>query len=242
MEIKEIIKDICLEAYQKDIAFADFQAFLGLKAAKLFEHEIAIQKKKRQETEEKPSYWGHYSYANCSFCDIDGLRINLAADNLFIAMVGKLYLQAFNKYSDCYGTGDALDVLKALYLNSGFKNTGYCFLRYIDVCLAYETCCYAFFQKGDKYDDEFLRIDLFREIKPSKDNPDNLEFVGGLFHVLKHFSYQGRNLSIGIEVGHTEVDSLIDIIKLCIVAFVRKQKEKKERIMCLIYSLMMRKH
>ena len=68
---------------------------------------------------------------------------------------------------------------------------------------------------------------MFREIKPSKDNPDNLEFVGGLFHVLKHFSYQGRNLSIGTEVGHTEVDSLIDIIKLCIVAFVRKQKEKK---------------
>ena len=117
MEIKEIIKDICLEAYQKDIAFADFQAFLGLKAAKLFEHEIAIQKKKRQETEEKPGYWGHYSYANCFFCDDDKLRINLAADNGFIWMAKKQYLEAFTKYSDWFGTGEALDVLKALYFS-----------------------------------------------------------------------------------------------------------------------------
>ena len=227
MEIKSIIKDICFKAYQKDVAFADFQAFLGSKAAKLFEHEIAIQKKKRQEMEEKPGYWGHYSYANCFFCDVDGLRINLAANNGFIWMTKKQYLESFIKNPDLFGTGDALDVLKALYLNSGFKNTGYCFLRYIDVCLAYETCCYAFFQEDDKYNDDFLRIDLFREIKPSIDNPEKLEFIGGLFHALKHFSYQGRNLSIGNEVGHTEVDYLDDIIKLCIKAFVCKQTEGK---------------
>ena len=231
MDMEKMIKteDVVIRPYLTEEGFTDFQDFLESKAAALFRHELEDKRMKIREMEEKNGFWGRYSSANSFYFDIDNdnVRVCLAADNIFLSMIKEQYLNAFDNYKDNFGTGDALDVLKALYLNSGFRETRYCFLRYIDVALAYETCCYAFFKRGNAFDDEFLRIDLFREIKPNKDNPDKLEFIGGLFHALKHFSYQGRNLSIGCEVEHTEVDSLMEVVKRCIIAFLHKQKEEK---------------
>lgn len=224
MESTQIFKKNTIIPYCSE--YEDFQHFINSKTSVLFEHEIEDQQNKRKQREEKYGFLGRYGVNNCFFMDYENQRICIAADRSFIGMVTGQYIETCTKYPNSFGTGDALDVVRALYINNGFKDLGYSFLRYIDVALVFETCCYIFQKTKEGFKDEILRIDLFREIKPDPSNHNNLAFIGGLFHVLKHFSYQGKNLSTGHEDRHNNVDSLEEVVLKCIHAFVHKKKEE----------------
>src|SRR5207249_3392110 len=63
--------------------------------------------------------------------------------------------------------------------------------------------------------DKILRIDLFRRLDTNKQGLP--EFTGGIFHALKHFSIEGRNLSTGKDIH--EITHLEEIIRLATEAF-----------------------
>ena len=227
-QIKSAMKlnDINFKGYwREDEEYIDLQSFLSPKAAAIYDHELKVRREKLEEV--MNGYIGGFNTSQCFSFDYEERHICLAASNSFIGMIEKQYLEALNNYPECFGTGNAVDVVIALYKNNGFEKLKWSFQRYVENALAYEICCYAVIKRNDyEFDEEVLRIDLFRQIKPSLKDWHKLEFIGGLFHVFKHFSYHGRNLSIGNEVKHTEVGSLQEIVLKCIHAFIHKEKEK----------------
>ena len=228
MNCVDKIKNVNIKPFLcNDENYVCFQNFLGPKLTALYNHEITVPEDKRLDKEEKCGYFGKYGYANCFYFDIEGVNVYLAADNSFKAMICDQYFEAFNRFSSYFGTGNAWDVVRALYENNGFKDIGCGLDRYANVALKFENCCYVCFKKEAKFEDEILRIDLFRGIDGKPEKPEINEFRGGLFHALKHFSNHGRNLSIGNEVKYNNIDSLKEVVLMCIYAFINKQKEKK---------------
>lgn len=54
-----------------------------------------------------------------------------------------------------------------------------------------------------------LRVDLLRYLKDNE-TTQKKDFVGGLLHSLKHFSKDGRNLSVGKDIN--DVSNMEDIL------------------------------
>ncbi len=112
--------------------------------------------------------------------------------NTFMVVVDDFLLKAQQKFPEKFGTGNAYDVLEALRLiqplwyNNAHEIAGF---------FAKDKCTYVFESEGGEVLDRMLRLDLFRMIK--KDQNGNPEFIGGLFHALKHFSKNGINYSTG---------------------------------------------
>lgn len=227
-QIKSAMKlnDINFKGYwREDEEYIDLQSFLRPKTAAIYDHELEVRREKLEEV--MNGYIGGFNTSQCFSFDYEERHICLAASNSFIGMIEKQYLEALNNYPECFGTGNAVDVVIALYKNNGIEKLRWSFQRYVENALAYEICCYAVIKRNDyEFDEEVLRIDLFRQIKPSLKDWHKLEFIGGLFHVFKHFSYKGKNLSTGNEVMHNSVDSLMSIVVMCIKAFILKQKEE----------------
>ena len=226
-QIKSAMKlnDINFKEYwREDEEYIDFQSFLRPKTAAIYEHELKARKEQLEE--DLNGYIGRFSSANCQSFDCEGEHVCLAYSGMFIGMIiNGLYLDALNRFPECFETGNAVDVVIALYKN-GYENSGWDYQRFIDIVLTHDVCCYVALLKDGKFDDEILRIDLFRQIKPNKKDWHKMDFIGGLFHVFKHFSYKGKNLSTGKEVKHNSVDSLMSIVVMCINAFILKQKEE----------------
>lgn len=59
-------------------------------------------------------------------------------------------------------------------------------------------CSYVAYRFYGEFGD-VLQIDLLRAIKPNKKIPGKNDVVGGLLHVLKHFSLDGKNLATGTD-------------------------------------------
>lgn len=58
-----------------------------------------------------------------------------------------------------------------------------------------EACAYYVVKNEDGSIKRILHLDLVRNIKPNPKRNNRPEFTGGLFHVLKHFSFNGKNLT-----------------------------------------------
>lgn len=110
--------------------------------------------------------------------------------NTFMVIVDEHLHKAQNTNPEKFGTGDAHDMLEALRLITPRYN-----LERFTQFLSDEKCSYIFEGENRKVVDRVLRLDLFRLIKPSKNGQD--EFIGGLFHALKHFKKNGINYSTG---------------------------------------------
>ncbi len=129
-------------------------------------------------------------------------------------------LEAVKQHPQKFGTGDARDVVEAIRLiETTFDNTQ----RQAEF-LQNEQFGFIMENVGGVIQNEVLRIDLFRGIKPhpKSGKPD---FEGGLFHAFDHFSYQGTNLATGSDkndIAHPE-----EIIGLAIKAFFMPE-EKEE--------------
>lgn len=139
----------------------------------------------------------------------------------FFSMISDQIKQAQTQYPENFGTGNADDVMDALYQVSNYKGLGdkNAYLDYlVDHC-----CCYVVYRVNGEFGD-VLRIDLLRTIKPNINTPEKNDVVGGLLHVLKHFSLNGKNLATGTDKN--DVFDVSHIIYLIAMAFRQKKTVK----------------
>ena len=128
-------------------------------------------------------------------------------------------IKALEAFPEKFGTGNAEDVVDALYEVSVYKRLGDKdnFINF----LANNACCYVVYANEEGFGD-ILRLDTFRKVEER--NEDAHDFTGGLMHVLKHFSYEGRNLSVGKDVH--DLFDLEHLVYLIAMAFRLKEGEK----------------
>ena len=144
----------------------------------------------------------------------------------FLKTISQQIILAQQQYPEKFGTGNADDVIEAFYSVSGYiafgdKNA------FLDYLIDYN-CCYVVYKNNGLFSD-VLKIDLLRRILPNKKVPSKSDFVGGLLHVLKHFSVEGKNLATGNDVNN--VFDIRHIIYLIAMAFtLKKQCNKDYRI------------
>jgi len=130
-------------------------------------------------------------FSNYVCIEIRGRTFVLIFSTIHKIIIEINLLKAIQKYPDKFGTGNALDVLTAIYDIEPFYKLD----DFIEI-LKSEKFCYVVELKQDVVDqDNILRIDLFRHVKPLSSNPKMFEFIGGLFHCFKHFSYNDVPLS-----------------------------------------------
>jgi len=164
-------------------------------------------------SEGKPIAKTGFPMENYTVYPIAGRIFYVAAPNAFRHIILKNVLtDAVTKHPALFGTGNALDVVEAIRLvEPSFDNTA----RHAEF-LQNEQFGFVMENKNGVTQEQVLRIDLFRNIKPHliTGKPD---FEGGLLHAFDHFSYNGVNLSTGNEMNdlvHPE-----KIISLAIKAF-----------------------
>lgn len=134
----------------------------------------------------------------------DNIQFYMIFNSTFLNLIYRGVEKALEEYPDKFGTGNAQDVIEALYNVSAYQRFGS-----IDDYIQFLTdhlCCYIVYRENGIFSDNILRVDLLRQILPSKDNDAKNDFVGGLLHTLKHFSIDNQNLSTG-----TYVHNIFDI-------------------------------
>ena len=140
----------------------------------------------------------------------------------FLKTISHQIILAQQQCPEKFGTGNADDVIDALYSVSGYNAFGDK-NAYLDYLIDYN-CCYVVYKNNGSFSD-VLKIDLLRRILPNKKVPLKSDFVGGLLHVLKHFSVKGKNLATGNDVNN--VFDVRHIIYLIAMAFrLKKQCDK----------------
>ena len=200
--------------------YDDLMAFMEPKLKTLWEHE----NNEREKQGRKPLDMFQFGF---SILDINHYLIDeecdfyLVFNGSFLRMIYDTLLKASKEHSEKFGTGDANDVINALYEVSGvygFKDIE----RYIEF-LSDHACCYVIYRNNKQFDNDMLRIDLFRLVKPNKMDNSKLDFIGGLMHTLKHFSMEDQNLSTGKDIYN--VFDIHHIVYLIGMAF--RLKESK---------------
>lgn len=162
----------------------------------------------------------HYKTENC---DED---FYIIYNTGFLKMISHQIILAQQQYPEKFGTGNADDVIDALYSVSGYNAFGDK-NAYLDYLIDYN-CCYVVYKNKGLFGD-VLKIDLLRRILPNKKVPSKSDFVGGLLHVLKHFSVEGKNLATGNDINN--VFDVGHIIYLIAMAFrLKKQCDKDDLI------------
>jgi hypothetical protein len=110
--------------------------------------------------------------------------------NTYQVIVEQYLIKSQDSTPEKFGTGEAFDVLEAIRLVDPIFELP----RFAEF-LNNEKCAYIFEAEDGIVVDRMLRLDLFRLLKPDESGKN--EFVGGLFHALKHFSRKGINYSTG---------------------------------------------
>ncbi|MCD9575071.1 hypothetical protein LUU93_08845 [Flavobacterium sp. SCIV07] len=145
---------------------------------------------------------------NYATIEIAGRTYYLVPTNMFKAIIERNLRIASTKFPKKFGTGDAKDVIEAIYdLEPWFDLE-----RFIET-LRTEQFCYAIEVINGKINEKLLRIDLYRDIKANKNG--GFDFIGGIFHCYKHFSFEGKPLSTSKEINDIEhpKELLFKIIK-----------------------------
>ena len=136
----------------------------------------------------------------------------------FLNTISRQIKIAQTQVPEKFGTGNADDVLEALYAVSNYKSFGDKneYLGYlVDHC-----CSYVVYRNKGEFGD-VLRIDLLRAIRPNKKNPQKSDIIGGILYALKHFSFDGKNLSTGSDKN--DVFDVMHILYLIAIAFRLKE-------------------
>lgn len=173
-------------------------------------------------------YQEGFSIEECFTYKIGSTVFYFACNYSFLKIVERSILAARKKYPELFGTGDAQNIIEALYKESGHQNSIDEYCEY----LRNYACCYVLYETGDTLSPNVLRIDLFRILKESKNNPLKMEFVGGFFHILDHFSINGQYLAT--EKDQNDVSEIDDILIYIAKAFLKcegiKEQETKVTI------------
>lgn len=150
---------------------------------------------------------------NFSLQQIEGRTFYLVETNVFKEIMQGVLIEALNMYPEKFGTGNALNVIEAIHLIEPIFD----FENFVEF-LRTEQFCFVIECDNGTIKDEVLRIDLYRHLSKKKD-----AFIGGIFHALKHFSYIGKNLSIGKDIN--DITSIDQIIGIAIKGFFFSKKE-----------------
>ena len=116
-------------------------------------------------------------------------RYFLAQSNIFLHVMNDRLVEACQTFPDRFGKRNAELVLDAIYdlENAGLRED-------FGTLLSSEQFTWLVeMEEDDTINPKLLRVDLFRKILPEKDNVNNFEFIGGLFHSFKHFFLQGNS-------------------------------------------------
>ena len=122
---------------------------------------------------------------------------------------------------ELFGTGNARDVIKALY--EATKEVYIGDEKDYEKYLRDRMCCYVVYKKDGLWVDEVLRLELFSIIQVNQTKPGRFDFTGGLMHVLKHFSIDGRCVSVRAE--KIDLFDIHHLVYLIAMAFRLRQGE-----------------
>lgn len=193
--------------------------FVEKKAYNLWIHENEILKKKN--LPEKNMFQYGFNIDECFCYELTDVKIIFLLNTFFLKNINTNIVLSQNTSSELFGTGNALDVLSALFNNS---RTLVDFEQYILLQKDF-ACCYVVFMRDGNLEDEVLRIDMFRKLDQNKQHQKKKDFTGGLLHILKHYSIKGKNLSVGNDKN--DVDSIDQILIDIARAFICKQSDKR---------------
>lgn len=200
---------ISLEKYKT------ISAILEKKTHEIWKHENEERLKKHEQ--ELNGYENGYSIADCYSVKEGDSTIYFAFNFSFIKLISVRIPQAIDRLNYLFGTGNANDVLNAIYQVSQTEFEKDEYIEYIRNL----SCCYIIFEKHDGIQDSILRVDMFRQLDNNKSNPFVKDFTGGLLHALKHFSINGYNLSTGKEVNETtDISNISNILPRIASAFI----------------------
>jgi len=102
---------------------------------------------------------------------------------------------AVRLFPENFGSGNAKRVIAAIHSIEPSVHID----KYHEY-LKREQFCYVVEVENGIVKDKILRIDLFREIK--SDKGIGFDFIGGIFHCFKHFSFNDKPLSTGNEINN----------------------------------------
>lgn len=108
-------------------------------------------------------------------------RFFKVSTTVFSEIMDDVLLTAVERFPERFGTGRAEDVIQALY-DVAPEGRLEDFTNFLQT----EQFCYILQIENGVLTDRILRVDLFRQIKPTEGG--GTEFVGGVFHALAHFS------------------------------------------------------
>ena len=190
---------------------------LADKCLALWEHENEVAK---TDADLKDTYIGRVAYPNClAFNYDDGSKIFKLMTNKSRHMLKENYYEAIDRFPDSFGTGNANDVLEALYLCSGADQMKWDITRYVDY-LKNDGSTFYYYQNPDgSLCDDVLKLDFFRIIQ------NNGEFTGGLFHAFKHFSINEKNLSTNKDEIN-DIGSIDNLLRIIAEAFYKYERTR----------------
>lgn len=163
----------------------------------------------------------------------DGTKIYRLYSIHFSDMLMSIYNEAL-KYKEHFGTNNAMDVLWALYQNSQYKiandrlesmginNGNYTIEEYANY-LSNEHFCLLVKEENGKFQENILRIDFFRKFERQRGDNTKYDFIGGLFHILRHFSKDKQPLSY-CPNQNTNIDDIEIVIWWALHAFFRTKR------------------
>ena len=183
--------------------FRQISSILEKRTKKIWECENTNRKLKGEKELEMYQYG--FSIADCYYTSADEITLFFVFNYSFLNIVSNKILSAIDKYPNSFGTGNAQDVINALY---NLSNMGYTLEDYISYLQDF-ACCYILYEEKQKMSPSVLRVDLLRYLKDNE-TTQKKDFVGGLLHSLKHFSKDGRNLSVGEDIN--DVSNMEDIL------------------------------
>ncbi len=153
---------------------------------------------------------------------VENRRFIIVAKDVFFEIVRSVLIEASEKYPHLFGQNKAELVIEAIY------NVYHDFnIEYFTEFLKNNQFAWIVELSNDTVLDKILRIELFRQIKPLKNNPEKTEFIGGIFHAFKHFSYNGVPLSYNKEINN--FDHPTEIFEYIIKAFFFENHEAETR-------------
>lgn len=183
--------------------FRQISSILEKRTKKIWECENTNRKLKGEKELEMYQYG--FSIADCYNTSADEITLFFVFNYSFLNIVSNKILSAIDKYPNSFGTGNAQDVINALY---NLSNMGYTLEDYISYLQDF-ACCYILYEEKQNMSPSVLRVDLLRYLKDNE-TTQKKDFVGGLLHSLKHFSKDGRNLSVGKDIN--DVSNMEDIL------------------------------
>ena len=156
--------------------YDDLMAFMKPKLQSLWEHENNEREKQGRDALNMFQFGFSILDINHYLID-DECDFYLVFNGSFLRMIYDTLLNASKEHPEKFGTGDANDVIDALYDVSGFYGFGDK-NRYIEF-ISENACCYIIYRNNKEFDNDILRIDLFRHVMPNKKDNSKLPLCWG---------------------------------------------------------------